>query len=263
MFKKNRLLSLPSPLLALGLSALLLMIFYGAWHYAFHTPWQVYRANVQHINQLTQRLQREKSWLAHWPKRVQPLKLGDLDEQITGNALQQAVFISALNQKDALHRQVTLLGTFLPLNRFLHQLTQQFSAWSITQVHLTQSTNTDSPLALNIEWQKGLISIPMTCFMPSISAKDPFQRALNDEDRLTRYSIAQIEWLGLLMDVHHQAALIRLPNRYIQLIKPGDTLGTEQWRLMQLTTRSAEFIDKQQQRHQLTLDLQQSQGESL
>lgn len=114
-------------------------------------------------------------------------------------------------------------------------------------------------MTLKLHWQQqkpeALPTTPCPTLAPDKSRRDPFHHAPTATLDFTRYSLAQIEWLGVVTAPHQSAALIRLPNQAIRLIRPGMLLGQDQWRLQQLTPAYAQFIDVDQHIHQWPLHL--------
>ncbi len=188
--------------------------------------------------------------------RLQPPSQAFAD-RISTTALAQPVFIRELLQVDTHHWQVHCLGTYQQLQAFTKYLSQQASDWRIDTLQWQQSAN-DEPITLKILMTNASTTQHGQCCHVSKTpylARNPFSVSVDARAPLTRYPLAQIEWLGLLRDAVHSGALIRLPNQDIRLVQVGDTLGTEQWHLSQLHEQYAEFIDSNHHPHQLRLIL--------
>ena len=263
---------LPTPLLAFCIGLISLLLIVSGWFLGLKPIFLDNRANYQHSQVVAQQLLRAKHDIQQIPLLTRQLQsLHEvpiaLSEQITQTALAKQIFISELTEKDREHEQAILLGSFSDLQAFLQTLSQQRSPWLITELQFRQSRALDSPIALHINWQmRRLDALPAAkpCSLKRAkTVRDPFQAVSTTNHNLTRYSVAQIEWLGVFQTADHTAALIRLPNHFIGLITRSAILGQEQWRLQHVTPSQAQFIDSEQRPHQLRLHLEPSFTEAL
>ncbi len=257
---------LPSKFIVLCLTLCALLLMMSLWFGLLKPTWLHTKQSYQQAHRLQLQAHQIDAAILQLPHLRQfmhqagllaPMKA--LPDRITATALTHAVFIRALLQVDSHHWQAQCLGTYRQLAAFTHDLSQQPSDWAIQSQQWQQAAK-DEPLSLNLVWTNTSILIPKAhyCWVSKTPPleRDPFTANTDTITPLTRYPLAQLQWLGLLRDSSHSAAIIRLPNQDIRLVVLGDILGTEYWRLRQLHPHYAEFTDPHQHLQRLMINFQ-------
>lgn len=233
---------------ALAIGTLCLVIGYG-WLYPRFLQYrdlQTLRDHLQPEWQQAQTVMRQKPT----PIVSEP----DFNQSLSRVAIDHHILITTMTPIGQNQWQVEGTASYVQFDRFLRALCQQPLTWALTTMQLR--VEADQDLQWRLTWQHTPPPLSQAnCQLTTTPLSQAFQphTALSDAI-LQTIPLARLEWLGVMQQANHRAALIRFADFPPRLIELGDTVGQEQWRLIAVDDHQAEWLDKHQQRHTLVLD---------
>lgn len=233
---------------ALAIGALCLVIGYG-WIYPRFLQYrdlQTLRYHLQSEWQQAQTIIQQKPT----PITDEP----DFNQSLSRVAIDHHILINTMTPIDPNQWQVAGTASYAQFDRFLQTLCQQPLAWALTTMQLR--VEADHGLQWRLTWQHTPPALSQANCQPvATPLSQAFQphTALSDAI-LQTIPLARLEWLGVMQQANHSAALIRFADFPPRLIELGDTVGQEQWLLVALNTHQAEWLDQHRQRHTMVLD---------
>lgn len=252
-----------SSCMALGLNLITVL---GCWHFLLKDPWQFYALSRQHAQMQQQNLQQSRHQIAQipvlqrdWQNSHRLNTETDFGQRIAMSALAHGVWLTTSKQVDNNQWQVNALGSLQQLELFLQELLATPSTWAIQDMRWEHNPLGDAPIQLQLRWQSSaavpILSLCTTTSQPRAGI-DPFQVPTALNHTVTQYSLAEIQWLGVIQDQWHVAALLRLPDQQLVLTSRGDVVGREHWQLTELTRDYVVFNDSQNNQHRLALPVE-------
>lgn len=213
-----------------------------------------YRALQRRHDDIQRQWQRASTWIRQTPPTA--VKPSDFNQSLTRIALANDVLISNIIPIDAHQWQIEGSASYAHFDQFLHTLCQEPLAWALITLQLQMKA--DQPLQWRLTWQRTPPALGQTHCLSgpntSLSRALPKPRVLTDS-MLQTIPLSRLVWLGVIQQAHHTAALIRFADFPPRLIEPGDLVGPLHWRLVALNAHQSEWLDPEQHRHILELDL--------
>lgn len=222
-------------------------------YYLLYGRFMQYRHLAIHHNQVQYQWQQAHARVQQKPPPL--LASNDFNQSLTYLASANQIVIDAIQPLGEKQWQTAGTASYQHFDHFLQALGQQPFMWALSTMQLHQQA--DDRLQWQLTWQYTPPPLPQqSCpSLPLTSVAHVFQAHTNLSDAMLKtIPISDLQWLGVMQQANHSAALIRFADFPPRLIEVGDVVGVEQWRLITLNNHQAEWLDVKQQHHMVMLD---------
>ena len=222
-------------------------------YYLLYGRFMQYRHLAIHHNQVQHQWQQAHVLIQQ--KSAPLLASNDFNQSLTYLASASQMVIDTIQPLGENQWQTEGTANYQHFDHFLQTLGQQPFMWALSTMQLHRQTG--DRLQWQLTWQYTPPPLPQhSCqSLPRTSVAHVFQAHTDLSDAMLKtIPISHLQWLGVMQQANHSAALIRFADFPPRLIEVGDVVGVEQWRLIALDPHHAEWLDGKHQHHSLVLD---------